>query len=85
MVICYGISLLHTDVLLFQAYGSQFVKKVKHRHVLARNYFTKIPDMADKMKSKVKALPLPRPKERVITVRGASVQDSPQSVSINAS
>ena len=71
--------------MLFQAYGSQFVKKVKYRHVLARNYFTKIPNMGDKMKSKEKVLPFPRPKERVMTVRGASVQDSPQSISINTS
>ena len=52
-----------------QAYGSQFVQKVKHRHVLARGYFTKLPDMKDGMRSKMTHLPLPRAKERVITVQ----------------
>lgn len=51
-----------------QAYGSQFVQKVYHRHVLARNYFSRVPGMMDKMEEKVTELPLPRPKERVLTV-----------------
>ena len=51
-----------------QSYGSQFIHKVQHRHVLARSYFSRIPVMADQMKSKVEELPLPRPKEREIVI-----------------
>lgn len=54
---------------VLQAYGPQFVRKVHHRHVLARSYFSHIPGMAEQMKSKVEELPLPRPLERVVTPR----------------
>ena len=52
-----------------QAYGTQLARKVQYRHVLAKSYFSRIPDMADQMKSKVEQLPLPRPKEREIVAR----------------
>ena len=45
------------------------VQKVKHRHVLARNYFSKLPGMKDHMSNKVVELPLPRPAEKVMTSR----------------
>ena len=51
-----------------QAYGTQFVQKVYHRHVLAKNYFSRVPGMMDKMEEKVTELPLPRSKERILTV-----------------
>ena len=51
-----------------QAYGAQFVQKVHHRHVLARNYFSRVPGMMNKMEEKVSEMPLPRPKERVLIV-----------------
>ena len=44
------------------------MQKVYHRHVLAKNYFSRVPGMMDKMEEKVTELPLPRPKERVLTV-----------------
>ena len=52
-----------------QAYGSQLIRKVQYRHVLARSYFSRIPEMAEQMKGKIKELPLPRPKEREIIAR----------------
>ena len=52
-----------------QAYSSQFTDKIRQRHILARNYFTQIPGMMEEMSTKVKELPLPRPKERIIVVR----------------
>jgi netrin-G3 ligand len=52
-----------------KAYSCQFVEKIKHRHVLAKNYFTKIPGMMDGLKTKVTTLPLPRPKERVMLLK----------------
>ena len=57
------------QTLFLQAYGSQLVRKVRYRHVLARSYFSRIPDMAEQMKGKVQELPLPRPKEREIMAR----------------
>ena len=65
---------------LLQAYGSQLVRKVQYRHVLARSYFSRIPEMAEQMKGKIKELPLPRPKEREIIARirpDAQAQPSP--------
>lgn len=29
-----------------QAYGIVFIRKIKHRHTLAKNYFSQIPEMA---------------------------------------
>ncbi|XP_019861687.1 PREDICTED: IQ and ubiquitin-like domain-containing protein [Amphimedon queenslandica] len=52
-----------------KAYSSQFTDKIRQRHILARNYFTQIPGMMEEMSTKVKELPLPRPKERIIVVR----------------
>ena len=52
-----------------QAYGSQLVRKVQYRHVLARSYFSRIPDMAEQMKDKIQELPLPKPKEREVIAR----------------
>ena len=57
-----------TLILIVQAYGAQFVQKVHHRHVLARNYFSRVPGMMEKMEEKVSEMPLPRPKERVLIV-----------------
>ena len=60
---------LTTITLFLQAYGSQLVRKIRYRHVLARSYFSRIPDMAEQMKGKVQELPLPRSKEREIVAR----------------
>ena len=57
-----------TFILIVQAYGAQFVQKVHHRHVLARNYFSCVPGMMEKMEEKVSEMPLPHPKERVLIV-----------------
>ena len=64
------IVLNHKLIAVFctQAYGAQFVQKVHHRHVLAKNYFSHVPGMMDKMQEKVLDMPLPRPKERVVMV-----------------
>ena len=51
-----------------QAYGAQFVQNVHHCHVLARNYFSRVPGMMKEMEEKVPEMPLPRPKERVLLV-----------------
>ena len=56
------------SVCFFQAYGSEFIRKVHYRHVLAKSYFSRIPEMAGHMGGKVKELPLPRPKEREILI-----------------
>ena len=64
----YIIIVFITLILIVQAYGAQFVQKVHHRHVLARNYFSRVPGMMEKMEEKVLEMPLPRPKERVLTV-----------------
>ena len=45
-------------------YGAVLVQKVKHRHVLARNHFSKL---SDDMAAKVVQLPLPRPAEKLMT------------------
>ena len=36
-----------------QAYGRMFIGKILHKHVLARNYFSRLPGMAEHMKQKV--------------------------------
>ena len=33
-----------------QAYGRMFIGKILHKHVLARNYFSRLPGMAEHMK-----------------------------------
>ena len=65
---------------LLQAYSSQFTDKIRQRHILARNYFTQIPGMMEDMSARVKELPLPRPKERVIVVR----QQQPQATELQS-
>ena len=63
------LSISMTSISPLQAYGTQLTRKVQYRHVLARSYFSRIPEMAEQMKSKVQELPLPRPKEREIVAR----------------
>ena len=36
-----------------QAYGRMFIGKILHKHVLARNYFSRLPGMAEHMKKKI--------------------------------
>ena len=36
-----------------QAYGRMFIGKILHKHVLARNYFSRLPGMAEHMKTKI--------------------------------
>ena len=36
-----------------QAYGRMFIGKILHKHVLARNYFSRLPGMAEHMKQKI--------------------------------
>lgn len=54
--------------MILQAYGVQFVQKVKSRHILAQSYFSYIPEMAEEIQGKVKKLPLPPPKEKEVIV-----------------
>lgn len=42
---------------LFQAYGRMFIGKILHKHVLARNYFSRLPGMAEHMKKKISGQP----------------------------
>ena len=41
-----------TFFVLFQAYGKTFIHKVKHKHALARNYFSRLPGMAEQLRSR---------------------------------
>lgn len=66
--------------LLLQAYGAHFVQKVQHRHILAQNYFSHVPEMAEEIKGKVQDLPLPQSREKTIMVTmgkvgGAKVEE----------
>ncbi|XP_031550053.1 IQ and ubiquitin-like domain-containing protein [Actinia tenebrosa] len=36
-----------------EAYGRMFIGKILHKHLLARNYFSRLPGMAERMKSKI--------------------------------
>lgn len=36
-----------------EAYGRMFIGKILHKHVLARNYFSRLPGMAEHMKQKI--------------------------------
>ena len=45
------------------------MQKIRHKHILAQNFFSYIPEMAEEMKVKVQKLPVPKPKEKLITVR----------------
>ena len=36
-----------------QAYGRMFIGKILHKHLLARNYFSRLPGMAQHMKQKI--------------------------------
>ena len=40
------------DVFKFQAYEKKFVLKVQNRHTLAKKHFSRLPNMADHMKSR---------------------------------
>ena len=48
-------------------YGAVLIQKVKHRHVLARNHFSKLSGMNNDIAAKVVQLPLPRPVEKLMT------------------
>ena len=39
-----------TRNFFFQAYGKTFIHKVKHKHTLARNYFSRLPGMAEHLR-----------------------------------
>eukprot|EP00731_Ephydatia_muelleri_P008636 Em0004g974a len=52
-----------------ESYGAEFIRKVNHRHVLAKNHFSSMPALEKHLEPKIKALPLPRPKEHVISAR----------------
>lgn len=36
----------------FQGYGQVFIQKVQQKHVLARNYFSRLPGMAEHLRAK---------------------------------
>lgn len=38
--------------LSFQGYGQVFIQKVQQKHVLARNYFSRLPGMAEHLRAK---------------------------------
>ena len=44
-----------------------FIGKILHKHVLARNYFSRLPGMADHMKTKIAGLVNTGPKVGVKT------------------
>uniref|UniRef100_A0A1X7TAC2 Uncharacterized protein n=2 Tax=Amphimedon queenslandica TaxID=400682 RepID=A0A1X7TAC2_AMPQE len=67
-----------------KAYSSQFTDKIRQRHILARNYFTQIPGMMEEMSTKVKELPLPRPKERIIVVRQHPQEQQQQQLAVDS-
>lgn len=50
------------------AYGAQFVQKIQHKHILAQNYFSHVPEMAEEVKGKVREMPLPQSGEKTITI-----------------
>ncbi|KAK3736399.1 hypothetical protein QZH41_017899 [Actinostola sp. cb2023] len=37
----------------YEAYGRMFIGKILHKHLLARNYFSRLPGMAEHMKTKI--------------------------------
>lgn len=43
---------------LFQGYGHIFIHKVQQRHVLARNYFSRLPGMAEHIRYKANEKPM---------------------------
>lgn len=51
-----------------QGYGPSFVHKVEQRHVLAKNYFSRLPQFSDQMQRKVKEIPFLKGPERVIVL-----------------
>ena len=64
-----------------QAYGAPFIQKIKQKHLLAQNYFSRIPEMADEMKDRVRQMPLPHSKEKEFTVTlNLGGRGSPQEV-----
>lgn len=44
------------------------MQKIQHKHFLAQHYFSRVPEMAEDMKERVRKLPLPKAKEMEITV-----------------
>lgn len=36
--------------LVFQGYGQVFIQKVQQKHVLARNYFSRLPGMSEHLR-----------------------------------
>ncbi|KAJ1161231.1 hypothetical protein NDU88_001718 [Pleurodeles waltl] len=49
-----------------QAYGVAFIRKVKHKHILAKNYFSQIPHMAPFLHKDL-SHPKPQPNNLIIT------------------
>ena len=50
---CLLISNYKTKIFLeLQAYGKTLIHKVKHKHTLARNYFSRLPGMAEFMRTR---------------------------------
>ena len=37
---------------IFQGYGQVFMQKIQQKHVLARNYFSRLPGMAEHVREK---------------------------------
>ena len=51
--ICYWIFKVMAILLFFlQGYGHVFIQKIQQKHVLARNYFSRLPGMAELIKEK---------------------------------
>jgi hypothetical protein len=49
-------ALINDVILIFlQAYGRMFIGKILHKHLLARNFFSRLPGMAERMKNKISA------------------------------
>ena len=40
------------DFMYLQGYGHVFIQKIQQKHVLARNYFSRLPGMAEHVKEK---------------------------------
>ena len=68
----------HQCTLPFQGYGDVFIQKVKQKHTLARNYFSRLPGMAELMRQhgSEKANMAPGPS----TIAGHSFPMQPQKV-----
>lgn len=51
-----------------QGYGPSFVHKVEQRHVLAKNYFARLPQFSGQMQGKVREIPFLKGPERVVVL-----------------